>query len=154
MAANFLLNNWQSKTEVRSNGLWSKSGWLAIWPHAPLPVFFETKPEKRPEGATALFPVTTMDEDLSTTLLLRVDWLKFDVEGCEVEILRGARELVNKFRPQILVENHLFKDKTIKDQFGKLLLEICPRYQEVGTMPYGQVSHTFWSAGFPQTYSK
>jgi len=145
LVANLHLNNWQHRGEVFSNGLWSRSGWLAIWPHAPKPQFFESKPETMPEGATALFPVVSMDDALLPMEPEKIDWFKMDVEGCEVEVLRGASQLVRKYRPKLLVENHLFKDAGIKVAFGALLHAICPAYKEVGTRPYATVSHSLWS---------
>jgi FkbM family methyltransferase len=147
LAANIHLNNWQDRADIWNNGLWSETGWLAIWPYAPKPQFFREKPVTMPEGATALFPVICMDDALGAGPGApdRVDWLKMDVEGCEVEVLRGAQALVRRFTPKILVENHLFKDAEIKNKFGELLRQINPVYKEIGTMPYASVSHTLWS---------
>jgi len=148
LSANLRLNNWHNKSCVFSDGLWSEDGWLAIWPHAPQAEFFKEKPLQIPEKAgavaTCVFPVSTLDSRLSTMELPRIDWVKFDVEGAEVEVLRGGRETVKKHLPTILVENHLFKDPLIKQKFGSLLKEINPNYTERSTLPHGAVSHTLW----------
>lgn len=36
----------------------------------------------------------------------RLDWLKVDVEGAEVLVLKGAEQSLKRFRPKVLVENH------------------------------------------------
>jgi FkbM family methyltransferase len=46
-------------------------------------------------------PVITID----SLHLARCDFLKIDVEGMELEVIRGARETINKHRPILYVEN-------------------------------------------------
>lgn len=41
---------------------------------------------------------------LDSLNLPRLDFLKIDVEGMEVEVLRGAREAIAQFRPTMLIE--------------------------------------------------
>ena len=38
--------------------------------------------------------------------LARLDWIKIDVEGAEIEVLKGVRQLIEKFNPRIIVEWH------------------------------------------------
>lgn len=47
----------------------------------------------------------------------RVDFIKIDVEGMELEVLEGAKETIEKFRPQMLIE-------TIKVDKQKLVQRI------------------------------
>ncbi len=47
-------------------------------------------------------PVTTID-DLATSID-RVDVIKIDVEGWELEVLQGATETIERFRPTLVVE--------------------------------------------------
>ena len=47
-------------------------------------------------------PVTTVD--LISAPLERLDLIKIDVEGWELEVLRGARETVERFKPTLVVE--------------------------------------------------
>lgn len=47
----------------------------------------------------------TLDE-LTGELGFTPDFIKIDVEGAEVEVLRGAKRLVQKCRPRIIVEMH------------------------------------------------
>ena len=48
--------------------------------------------------------VTTLDRVVEDERLPRVDVVKIDVEGAEVEVLRGARRTLERFRPLLLVE--------------------------------------------------
>lgn len=49
-------------------------------------------------------PVTTLDATVEAQGLVRVDLVKIDVEGAEVEVLRGAAETLRRHRPRLLVE--------------------------------------------------
>ncbi len=54
------------------------------------------------EGATGVYvPVTTIDRVVEQLNLPRVDVIKMDIEGAEVNALKGATETIRKFRPRI-----------------------------------------------------
>jgi FkbM family methyltransferase len=38
--------------------------------------------------------------------LTRLDWIKIDVEGAECEVVEGARQVLQSFRPTLLIEVH------------------------------------------------
>lgn len=56
---------------------------------------------KSTEGARAL----TLDDLVGSLGLERVDFIKLDVDGYELEVLRGARETLARFAPVILFEH-------------------------------------------------
>lgn len=56
------------------------------------------------EGAVEV-PLGRLDDELRG--IHRIDWIKIDAEGSETAILSGARELIGRFRPLMLIEvNH------------------------------------------------
>jgi FkbM family methyltransferase len=57
-------------------------------------------------GATSRFEVRTLDGEVERTGL-RPDLLKVDVEGFELEVLRGGSRLLRDHRPFIFLELHL-----------------------------------------------
>jgi FkbM family methyltransferase len=138
------LNGWETRGEVYNTGLYSKDGWLNV----------QTQEFSRVDPGFAIrcqgpwFQVSKLDtwlERLSKQhdfSVARPYWLKLDVEGAEVEVLKGAKNLIGKLRPRILLENHTFKDATIPARVEALLETYG--YKLVETVPYHAVSHSFY----------
>ena len=140
-------NGWQDKVIVYDAGLWSKPGFVQALEHAARPQFFTKLPEDWVTSPPPnVFPVETVDIVVERHGLVRADWLKIDVEGAEVEVLKGAEQTLRRFKPRILIENHLFKDATLKDQCAAFITGLGVGYREVGTEPYHAISHTFYVA--------
>ena len=51
-----------------------------------------------------LVAVTTLDAVVAALSIDRVDFIKADIEGWELALLRGAEETLHRFRPAILIE--------------------------------------------------
>jgi FkbM family methyltransferase len=49
---------------------------------------------------------TTVDELVRRIAVPRVDWIKLDIEGAEVEALRGAEATLRNCRPALFIEVH------------------------------------------------
>ncbi len=45
-------------------------------------------------------------DTLCHELKIQPSWIKIDVEGCELEVLQGARAIMSKFRPKLIIEVH------------------------------------------------
>ncbi len=61
-------------------------------------------------------PARTLDSVLCELLVEKVNWIKIDVEGAEVEVLEGAKNIMHKYKPKIVVEiadNNLEKIKRL-----------------------------------------
>ncbi len=50
--------------------------------------------------------VTTLDEFVAQSGIKRIDCIKIDAEGCDLEVLKGARQTIDAFRPAIFLEVH------------------------------------------------
>ena len=48
--------------------------------------------------------VRTLDQLVSEAGLTRVDFIKIDVDGWEVDVFRGASDVLTRFKPTILME--------------------------------------------------
>ena len=53
-----------------------------------------------------LVNTTTLDHELASRRVPVPDLLKIDVEGAEIEVLRGAKDIITQQRPTLLVEVH------------------------------------------------
>ncbi len=47
----------------------------------------------------------------------RIDLLKIDVEGFEYEVLKGAENTINKFKPRIIIETHSSALRMVCDKY-------------------------------------
>jgi len=75
-----------------------------------------------------LIPITSLDEDLSR-LEGQVSFIKIDVEGYELQVIRGAREVLAKHRPAIVLEYNS-PPWAITD-----ILESCPWPAQIYRLP-------------------
>jgi FkbM family methyltransferase len=70
--------------------------------------------------------ITTIDDFAKERNLDRVDFIKVDAEGYEKQILRGARETIQRFRPILSVSAYHFPDD--KTDIVELVEGITPEY--------------------------
>ncbi|MCM8820282.1 MAG: FkbM family methyltransferase [Candidatus Omnitrophica bacterium] len=59
---------------------------------------------KRKVGEKVEVQTRSIDRIVEELKLPRVNWIKCDVEGAEYEVLEGARNTIERFRPQLIVE--------------------------------------------------
>jgi FkbM family methyltransferase len=64
---------------------------------------------------TIRVPVTTFDCFAAIAGLQKVDLIKIDVEGFEMHVLRGAEDVIQRFRPTLFVE---LSDHNLREQGG------------------------------------
>ena len=61
--------------------------------------------------------------------LYNVDWIKIDVEGSELDVLRGANRTIRIDKPKLVVECHLGYDPNIDRKVMSYLHELNPDYE-------------------------
>ncbi len=93
---------------LHCSGLWDEAAVVDMASYAP----------HWPAGTvTAPFNMLPLDR----FNLQRVDWLKIDCEGAEEKILEGARLTLQRCRPIVIVECHVFLDAALADKCALLL---------------------------------
>lgn len=73
-------------------------------------------------------PVSTADIFVNEKQIPRIDFIKIDVEGFEMNVLKGAEETLRKHMPGLFVE---LNDKSLKDQ-GSSALELITFLKNIG----------------------
>jgi len=71
--------------------------------------------------------VTTIDKFVEANKLPRVDFIKMDVEGHELKVLKGAHETIGAFKPSLALSVYHRGDDLIK--LPEFLLELDPNYK-------------------------
>lgn len=70
-------------------------------------------------------PVISLDEFVAENHIPSIDFIKIDVEGFELEVLKGARQTIQKFRPVLVfeysVENILAQKGNIPEALEELV---------------------------------
>ena len=142
MRATLRHNEWEDKCMVMESGIYSRPGWI----NCSTQHFYEERPEPHPD----IIEVAPLDDWYRRTFRAMFSagqfpryWLKLDVEGAEVEVLRSAELLIAELRPNILVENHNFKRPTIEQEVRELLTG-AKGYREESTVAYHSVSHSLY----------
>lgn len=130
------LNGWAPRCKVFKTGIYDRTGWLDAMDQS-----FTDYPRSGPD----IIQVETLDNwvDREIPNLDRLDWLKIDVEGAEVEVVLGGRRTISRFRPRVFVENHEFKTPGIEGRVREALQSIAP-YRHVMTEPHHGVSHSLY----------
>lgn len=84
-----------------------------------------------PEGHFQInVPIRTLDEAFPSLGLDRVDFIKIDVEGFELDVFEGATETLQRFKPRVVLEmNHfclnMFRRISLPE-FRERLMSIFP----------------------------
>ena len=107
------VNGFNHRCQIYTFGLYDRQGY-----NAPMSQRFSTEPI-HDEVSFLVLPLDQFMENHRE--ISRVDWVKVDVEGAELEVLRGGVNTIRKFTPRILVENHLFKRPNVGLEVKQLI---------------------------------
>ena len=102
---NVALNDLTDKFHAMNLPLWSSRVTLTL-PVYDLSMMINERSKTQP---ALMVSTKTLDDDLAD--IDRLDWIKIDTEGAEIEILKGAQTLIKKFNPYIIVEWHADRNK-------------------------------------------
>lgn len=139
------LNDWQDKGMVYNYGFYDKNGWLDTVSQK----FYCNYPDTI-ENPNYFIEVKTLN-DWYKSVFLKIDdakkynkiWMKIDVEGAEIEVLKNATDLIKDIKPIICIENHIFMRATIANEVNLILSSLG--YIENSRNQYFGVSHSVYN---------
>lgn len=99
---NIELNGWNQRCFATCGGLWNRTGDVDMKSYAP---------HWPQHTITCLYKMDTLDNVVRSRGVERMDWLKIDVEGAELEVLDGGANAIKTLKPKIILECHTFLDK-------------------------------------------
>jgi FkbM family methyltransferase len=117
---NLELNECAHQVVVSEFGLWDKATELSFRTHGAMSSIEGLLPELLPFRFDERIRTITLDAWMAAERPTRLDIVKMDIEGAEIEALRGMRETLSTFRPQVLVQAYHQRD-------GARTFERCAR---------------------------
>jgi len=83
---------------------WRENALLTLEYDETMPLHsFVSRVKESGQGDTIAVSIDALVEGLS---LPRLDWIKMDIEGAEVEALQGARQTLRRYKPILWIEVH------------------------------------------------
>jgi FkbM family methyltransferase len=121
LARNLALNGMASRIQIVSFGLWNCEDCLSFRTHGALSSF--RKASELPNYLAFMESIQTVSLDVwaKRSKLRRLDLIKMDIEGAEIEALEGAGEVLRKYQPRLLIQAYHQRD-------GVRTFERCARY--------------------------
>jgi FkbM family methyltransferase len=123
LTENLMLNRIQN-VEVRKVGVGSRTERRRMVGSPPMPggasVDGKTVEELFRAGMTTVaeeISIVTLDEEIPQATLAAPDFIKIDIEGWEIEALRGARKTLASYKPDLFLEMH---GETIREKRRKV----------------------------------
>ncbi len=109
---NVTLNGWEKRCDVLKVGLWDKMEKVSVYDYAT----------HWPAGTSpSPFKMVSLDDWVASKDFTRIDWIKMDIEGAEERAIRGGIETIERFKPRIILEAHVFLDSELPRKIRSLL---------------------------------
>jgi FkbM family methyltransferase len=103
-------NRLQLESHINLNGITNATIVpLAAWSHAGKVRWQGDSAEPvwhKIDESSGIVEAVTVDDLVRRFALNRVDWIKLHVEGAEVEVLKGAKQSIQRFHPVLFIEMH------------------------------------------------
>ena len=142
-------NNWQDKVTLLPIGLYDRNGWIDNQIDEA-PAFYPTKPDLSTEtlhmGVHYTFEVMRLDDAAISWPEGKTYWMKLDVEATELEVLQGGVRFIERFKPNIVVENHEFKSAGVTQRVRDFLEAHGYRHIETRFYEPSRIYHSLYKA--------
>jgi FkbM family methyltransferase len=120
---NARLNGVAARIQVEPLALWNSPGFLRFRTHGAMSSLEVVSSLPRHLAFEERVPAEPLDAWVARSGLPRLDWIKMDIEGAEIEALAGARATLRRFHPGLLVQAYHLRD-------GVRTLERCRTWLE------------------------
>lgn len=125
---NIIINNWQDRCFAENIGIWNGEKTTVN--------MREYAPHWPPYTITSLYSVKTLDNISDDKKIDRLNWLKIDVEGGEEEVVKGGIETIKKFKPNLIIECHIFLRENIIKNIKEMINSIADyEFEEINREP-------------------
>lgn len=116
---NILQAGLNDKMTIIPKGLWSKTDNLPCYSHRSSSSFVRSS-----VGSGSTVPVTSLDETLGDE---KVTFIKMDIEGAELEALRGAKNIIRREKPRLAISVYHKPEDIV--ELPDLILSCNPDYK-------------------------
>lgn len=99
----------------------------------------------------------TLDDILGNLLADRLDLMKIDIEGGELDAIKSGREIIGRFRPCIIAEYSRITWPEFGATHGELL-KLCEEWRyavrtyDVDSRKFAEVTPSFWESGYSNLF--
>jgi len=112
---------------IYPKGVWDKEDWLTLYVDPENTAAASFLNQDRQARAVERVPLTTIDNLVAELALERVDFIKMDIEGAELNAIRGAAQTIRRFRPRLAIAAYHAVEHP--ELIPKLVREIHPSYR-------------------------
>ena len=100
---NIALNRETENIHLQQKGLWSKNNFIGFYEAGTVgsSIFYEGK-----NSVKKKIEVTSIDEFVRKNDIQKLDFIKMDIEGAEIEAVRGARETIKNLKPSFAIASY------------------------------------------------
>ncbi len=100
---NLNLNGNPNNIQLIKEGLWSYKGEVKFYEAGSVASSSFYKAEDSQEN---IIKVTSLDDFVEENKIKKIDFIKMDVEGAELNILKGAKKMLSNFKPNLSIATY------------------------------------------------
>jgi FkbM family methyltransferase len=123
LAQNILLNRAENIVPVKK-GVWNRNGTLEFFSGGNYTSSFHktdfVEKQKNKYHIKKVI-VVKLDNAVKDLKIKKLDLVKIDIEGSEIQALEGGEKTIRKFKPELIVETHIIAGKSTAEGVRQIL---------------------------------
>lgn len=126
LSQNLVLNRAENITPVKK-GVWNRNGTLEFFSGGNYTSsFHKTDYIEKEKSKYSVKKVTVirLDDAVKELKIKKLDLLKIDIEGSEIQALEGGEKVIKKFKPEIIVETHIIAGSSSENGVKSILKDL------------------------------